>query len=116
MLKAVTMAMPNYAMARFKLPVTLCKEISEMMASYWWGESEGRSKVHWCSWDKMMKAKMEGGLGFRNLLCFNKAMLGKQIWRLVRYPNLLVSSILKSKYYPKDSILNCKNPKNASWF
>ncbi|CDP00431.1 unnamed protein product [Coffea canephora] len=43
-------------------------------------------------------------------------MLGKQIWRLIRYPSLLVSRILKSKYYPKDSILNCESPKNASWF
>lgn len=86
------------------------------MAKYWWGEAEGRNKIHWCSWDKMLKAKMDGGLGFRNLICFNKALLGKQIWRMLRFPNLLVSKILKAKYFPKDSILNCKIPKNSSWF
>ncbi|XP_027093679.1 uncharacterized protein [Coffea arabica] len=37
MLKAVTMAMPNYAMSCFKLPTKLCKEITGLMAKYWWG-------------------------------------------------------------------------------
>ncbi|XP_027124310.1 uncharacterized mitochondrial protein AtMg00310-like [Coffea arabica] len=114
LLKAVTMAMPTYTVSCFKLPIKLCKEIASLMAKCWWGEYEGKDKVHWCSWTKMMKAKMEGGLGFRNLQCFNKALLGKQIWRLIRYPNLLVSRILKAKYYPKNSILHCESPKNSS--
>ena len=41
MLKAVTMAMPYYAMFCFTLPVTLCKEISGMMAKYWWANQKG---------------------------------------------------------------------------
>nr|XP_027096099.1 uncharacterized protein LOC113715996 [Coffea arabica] len=115
-LKTVTMALPTYVMSCFKLPASLCKEITRLMAAYWWGESQGRSKVHWCSWDKMMKAKLEGGLGFRNLECFNRALLGKQIWRLLRFPNLLVSQVLKAKYYPNENILNCDIPKHSSWF
>ena len=43
-------------------------------------------------------------------------MLGKQVWQMLKQPNLLVSRILKAKYFPKESILKCKVPKNSSWF
>nr|XP_027122320.1 uncharacterized protein LOC113739290 [Coffea arabica] len=35
LLKAVSMAMPTYAMSVFKLPRKLCKDISSLMANYW---------------------------------------------------------------------------------
>ena len=79
LLKAITMAMPTYAMSCFKLPVKLCKDILAIMARFWWGEENGKRKIHWCSWKKMAKGKHNGGLGFKDLLGFNKALLGKQI-------------------------------------
>jgi hypothetical protein len=36
---------------------------------------------------------------------FNKALLSKQIWRLLQNPNSLAAKILKAKYYPSCSIL-----------
>ncbi|XP_027103191.1 uncharacterized protein [Coffea arabica] len=44
LLKAITMAM-----SCFKLPVKLCKDIHALMARFWWGEDNGKRKVHWCS-------------------------------------------------------------------
>ncbi|XP_027109391.2 uncharacterized protein [Coffea arabica] len=75
LLKAVTMAMPTYAMSCFKLPVKLCKDINAMMARFWWGEDNGKRKMHWCSWKKLSTAKNNGGLGFKDLQGFNKALL-----------------------------------------
>ncbi|XP_071902757.1 uncharacterized protein [Coffea arabica] len=46
MLKAVIMTMPTYAMSCFKLSTRLCKEITAMMASYWWGNAQGKYKLH----------------------------------------------------------------------
>lgn len=71
--------------------------------------------MHWCAWKKLTRVKEKGGLGFKDLQMFNKAMLGKQIWRLITKPNLLVSKVLKAKYFPKDSIFKCKITKNSSW-
>ena len=49
MLKEVTMAMPTYVMSCFKLPRKLYKDLSSAMANYWWGEANGKNKMHWIS-------------------------------------------------------------------
>ena len=113
-LKAVAMAIPTYVMSCFKLPKKLCKDISALMANFWRGETNGRNKMHWISWERMTRKRNEGGLGFKDLKAFNKALLGKQIWRILTKPNLLVSKVLKAKYFLKESILHCIPPKNAS--
>nr|XP_027096039.1 uncharacterized protein LOC113715935 [Coffea arabica] len=76
-LKAVSMSMPTYAMSCFKLPRKLCKDISALKANYWWGETNGKNKMHWLSWRKMLMKRNEGGLVFKDLEAFNKALLGK---------------------------------------
>lgn len=49
-----------------------------MMNTYWWGHGTDPKKgIKWESWDKLCRAKAEGGMGFRNLHIFNVAMLGK---------------------------------------
>lgn len=60
------------------------------------------------SWSNMSKIKLSGGLGFINLRDFNIALLGNQGWRLLRYPNKLVSKVYKSRYYPYETFLSTK--------
>ena len=116
LIKAVAMAMPNYTMSCFKLPCRLCKEISSMLSNFWWGEKDNKNKVHWVAWKQLTREKKRGGMGFQDIQSFNRALLAKQIWRIIRNPNLLSSRILKSKYFPNCSVLDSRTPNNASWF
>ncbi|KAL3534936.1 hypothetical protein ACH5RR_003397 [Cinchona calisaya] len=62
----------------------------------------------------MAEVKGKRGLGFRDLHCFNLALLAGQIWRIITKPNLLMSKILKGKYFPNTSFWSAKCSNSAS--
>lgn len=63
----------------------------------------------------MAQEKEEGGIGFRNVHDFNTALLAKQLWRLITQPNLLMSKVMKAKYFPKRSPLQAEAKGHSSW-
>jgi hypothetical protein len=99
LLKSVIQAIPTYTMSVFRLPKTLCKEINAMMGRFWWGHKENLSKIPWMSWKGMGKKKLEGGLGYRDLVSFNIALLAKQGWHLLKFPHTLAARVFKEKYF-----------------
>ena len=114
LLKAVIQAIPTYCMLVFLLPIALCKEINKLMQRFWWGHKENNSKIHWMCWEKMRVSKARGGLGFRDLVLFNKAFLAKQIWRLYKNPESLVAIIFQAKYYSSSTVLEAQVRKRPS--
>lgn len=81
-------------------------DLNRLIASYFWNGDVGNKKIHWCSWDRLCATKVKGGLGFRNILAFNYAMLAKQDWRILTEPNSLVAKVLKGKYFLNSSFLD----------
>lgn len=63
----------------------------------------------------MAKDKEGGGLGFKDIPDCNTALLAKQLWRLLTQPNLLMSKVMKGKYYPARGILNSNAKTKYSW-
>jgi hypothetical protein len=56
------------------------------------------------SWTQLGLPKQRGRLGFRDFEAFNLALLAKQGWRLIQHPNSLLATVLKGKYFPRDSL------------
>jgi hypothetical protein len=54
-------------------------------------------------------------MGFRDLSCFNKALLAKQLWRLWKTPESLIARIMKAKYFPDCSVLEASLGKKPSF-
>lgn len=115
MIKAVVQALPVYSMSVFKLPLGVCNEISKCTASFWWNKGGDEKKIHWICWPQMTKPKEEGGLGLKDVADFNQALLAKQVWRLMTKPNLLLSRIMKAKYYPHSDVFQAKTKPRDSW-
>ena len=115
LLKAVIQAIPAYAMSVFKLPKQIIKGIITAMSQFWWGDDDQQKHMHWFAWWKMCVSKKQGGMGFRDLHCFNLAMLAKQCWRLIADPDSLCASVLRAKYFPSGDLLNCQLKKGSSY-
>jgi hypothetical protein len=58
--------------------------------------------------------KNKGGLGFLDLIMSNKALLAKQVWRLLKNPNSLVAKIFIAKYHASCSVLEADIGKKPS--
>lgn len=70
--------------------------------------------IHCRKWKKLGDTKSHGRLGFRNLEVFSKALLAKQVWRLIQEPSSLAGQILKAKYFHSFDILEAKLGHNPS--
>ena len=114
LIKSVIQALPVYAMGIFKFPASLCEELTQIIRNFWWGDEEDRRKTHWLAWDKLTRSKGKGGMGFRDLRLFNQALLAKQAWRLLVYPDSLCAKLMKAKYYPQGHILDTVFPHASS--
>ena len=107
LIKAMAQAISAYTMNAFKLDI-LCDEITSMIRAFWWGQSNGKNKMAWLSWDKVCNPKEMGGLGFRNLKSFNLALLAKQRWQLQTNTQSLVSHVIKARYFPHTDFLQAE--------
>ena len=98
-IKSVVTALPNHVMSVYRLPKATVKKLTSAVAQFWWSPGGSTKGMHWKSWDKLCIPKDNGGLGFKDLMDFNTAMLGKQLWRLIEKPNTLFSRVFKGRYY-----------------
>ena len=102
-------------MSVFKLRLGLCDDIQKVMAKFWWRSKEDKRGIHWARWEKISHAKSRGGLGFREMSSFNRALMAKQGWRLLQYPELLVTRVLKARYYKDTDFSQARAGSNPSY-
>lgn len=75
LIKSVAQACPTYIMSVFKLPNYVCEDLTSLVSNFQWSSKEKSKGVSWVSWRKMCNSKKNGGLGLRDLKCFNLALL-----------------------------------------
>lgn len=101
LIKAVLQAIPTYVMPCFLRPMSIVHEAEQIVRRYWWG-SRTSQDVSWLPWRVLCQTKAEWGMGFRDLENFNLALLANAVWRVLIELLLLLSKILKARYFPKD--------------
>jgi hypothetical protein len=114
-IKSVIQAIPAHIMSCFQIPLSNCDNMRRAIADWWWGMEDGRRKLHWRAWEWLSTPKSLGGLGFKDMSLFNKAMLGRQCWRLLTEPQSLCARVLKGRYFPNGDFWHADKPRTASY-
>jgi hypothetical protein len=78
--KSTLSNLPTYFMSIFLIPTHVANRIEKLQRHFLWGGIGEEFKYHLVRWDKVCSPISEGGLGFRNLKTFNRALLGKWLW------------------------------------
>jgi len=89
-----------------------CEELARGVRNYWWGAGDGIRKTHWIAWDKFTRSKARRGLG--DFQIFNQALLAKQAWRLLAFPESLCARLMKAIYFPNGDLLDTAFPFQVS--
>ncbi|KAE8671815.1 kinase-related family protein [Hibiscus syriacus] len=117
LIKSVLSSLPTYFLSIFKIPASILKTLNSIMSNFLWGGGNGIKKIHWVKWDDVCKSKTEGGLGVRNLIFMNRALLGKWSWRFANERNYVWRNFICSKYNIDSSrlLFDSKIPSQSSW-
>ena len=115
LLKSVAQALPTYVMSCFLLPQDIIRKLTSAISRFWWSTKDNNRGLHWIAWAKICTPKDQGRLGFRDFKNFNLALLAKQLWRLIQYPNSLFARVLKGRYFRNSNPIDVTKASNPSY-
>jgi len=114
LIQAVLYSIPSYYMSLFRMPISVVDKVEQLMRNFLWeGVDEGK-KNHLVKWERVIRAKEEGRLGFSSLRERNDALIVKWLWRFPLEPNSLWHKVIKSKYSIDSNGWDTKQPVNVS--
>ena len=98
LLKSTLSSLPTYFLSLFTIPASVVYRLEKLQRNFLWGGMGEEFKHHLVGWDKVCTSKEKGGLGVRSLTLFNKALLGKWLWRFGLEEHHLWRRVVVAKY------------------
>uniref|UniRef100_A0A2N9G249 Reverse transcriptase domain-containing protein n=1 Tax=Fagus sylvatica TaxID=28930 RepID=A0A2N9G249_FAGSY len=98
LIKSTLSSLPSYYLSLFPLPMSIACCIEKLQRDFLWGGMGDEHKYHLMNWQQICTPLQNRGLGIRNLLIFNKALLGKWSWRYGTDLEALWRRVVDSKY------------------
>ncbi|XP_059629652.1 uncharacterized protein LOC132272538 [Cornus florida] len=84
LIKSTLSSLPTYFLSLFQIPCSVADRIEKIQRDFLWGGRGEEFKYHLVNWDQVCQPLRFGGLGIRKIVPFNRALLGKWLWRFGR--------------------------------
>jgi len=98
LIKSVLSSIPTYFLSLFPLPVLVANKLETIQRKFLWGSFGSDFKYHLVKWNIIKNPLPDGGLGVRDLILFNVALLGKWLLRFFNEKDSLWRRVVRSKY------------------
>ncbi|KAJ4791099.1 RNA-directed DNA polymerase (reverse transcriptase)-related family protein [Rhynchospora pubera] len=102
LIKSVLASLPVYYMSTEQIPKRWLKEMTSIIARFFWGKVGKTRYMTLIAWDKICKPIDKGGLGVRNLHDAGEALFLKLAWAIVSEDDKLWVQLCKAKYFHKE--------------
>jgi hypothetical protein len=98
LLKSTLSNLPTYLLSLFPIPVRVANRLDNIRKAFLWGGIEDEAKFHLVKWNRICTSLHSGGLGVHNFIQFNRALLGKLLWRYGREREALWRLVIDAKF------------------
>lgn len=78
--------------------VTVAERLEKLQRDFLWWCGGENFRYHLVDWGRICQPKEVGDLGVRRLVQFNRALLGKWLWRFARERDCLWRKVMASKF------------------
>jgi hypothetical protein len=98
LIKSTLSNLPTYFLSLFSIPATVARRMEQLQRDFLWGGLGEEFKFHLVNWDSVCSPVQCGGLAVKNLRLYNKALLGKWLWRFGKERGALWRRLVEMKY------------------
>lgn len=115
LIKSVLSHIESYWCGVFLMPKGVQEKIDSICGRFLWSGSVEKDAMTLVSWKEVCSERKEGGLGIRQIRCWNKATLAKQIWSICTGHSYLWTSWMQKILLHGKNIWSAEIPIDCSF-